>query len=66
LGHDFVPLGSSRNECTGNHGFFRSPFGAFADIDCPSADNTAALGINDAEQIVGEYSDASGTPHGFC
>src|SRR5918997_1075088 len=37
---------------------------SFTQIDVPGADETAAHGINDAGQIVGLFSDSTGT-HGF-
>jgi len=37
----------------------------FTPIDFPGATRTFANGINNAGQIVGQYNDASNTPHGF-
>jgi hypothetical protein len=37
----------------------------FTTIDVPGATRTTALGINDREQIVGWYADASGEIHGY-
>ena len=34
-------------------------------MDVPGAVQTRAVGINDRGQVVGEYTDASGTSHGF-
>jgi uncharacterized membrane protein len=39
--------------------------GTFTPIDVPDATETMAGGINARGQIVGSYSDASGTRHGF-
>src|SRR2546427_25741 len=39
--------------------------GAFLTINIPGASATNFFGINDAGQIVGMYSDPSGTSHGF-
>ena len=48
------------------HGFFRSAGGVYTTIDDPlGAGGTQALGINNAGQIVGTYSDSSGKSHGF-
>jgi len=37
----------------------------FTTIDVPGADSTYANGINDAGDIVGDFNDGSGTPHGY-
>jgi hypothetical protein len=46
------------------HGFLRDVDGSFVTIDFPGAIGTEAHGINNASEIVGSYSDSSGT-HGF-
>jgi probable HAF family extracellular repeat protein len=46
------------------HGFLLDK-GLFATIDVPGSSMTAALGINNRRQIVGEYRDIFGRSHGF-
>jgi len=46
------------------HGFLLAE-GEFTTIDVPGAMGTLPTGINAAGQIVGGYTDASGTGHGF-
>ncbi len=46
------------------HAFLLSN-GKFTTLDYPSAQSTAALGINNLQQIVGSYIDANGNMHGF-
>ena len=53
-----------------NHGFLRSPHGAFTSFDVPGAgtgsgQGTLAEDINPEGVIAGEYSDASNVFHGF-
>jgi hypothetical protein len=50
----------------GSHGFVLSGCG-YATPDDPNAavGSTLANGINDAGEIVGNYSDATGVGHGF-
>src|SRR5262245_57749191 len=38
---------------------------AFSPVDVPGATETQAFSINDSDQIVGFFSDAGGTSHGF-
>ena len=40
-------------------------FAQFTPLDIPGAVHTVASGVNDAGIIVGEYTDSSGTRHGF-
>ena len=47
------------------HGFFRRPNGKVVLLDVPGATLTEATGINDFNQIVGDYRDAQGQFHGF-
>ena len=47
-----------------NHGFLLNG-GQFTTIDYPNATYTAAMGINDNGQIVGQYTDHAGTSHGY-
>ena len=46
------------------HGFLFDK-GNFTTIDVPGATTTAASGINGFRQIVGLFTDAGGTFHGF-
>lgn len=48
-----------------NHGFSRTANGVFAAIDVPGAANTTPNFINLQGQVVGSYTDSSGTSHGF-
>jgi probable HAF family extracellular repeat protein len=48
---------------SGTHGFLVTG-GRFTQVDVPGARNTFALGINDAEQVVGGFFDGTNT-HGF-
>jgi probable HAF family extracellular repeat protein len=60
-------IGTYPYDAAGN-GFLRSGDGStFTNFDDPSAgpSGTTAIGINDAGQVVGGYTDASGNPHGF-
>jgi probable HAF family extracellular repeat protein len=53
------------SDANGSHGFLYSN-GTYTTLDDPLAANgTQAFGINDSGQIVGYYSDASFTEHGF-
>ena len=45
------------------HGFLRG--GVYTSIDFPAALATASFGINDGDDIVGAYEDASGAIHGY-
>ena len=45
------------------HGFLRG--GVYASIGFPAALATASFGINDGDDIVGAYEDASGAIHGY-
>jgi uncharacterized membrane protein len=48
------------------HGFLYSPnSNTYTAIDYPSARHTAAMGINNNGQIVGNYIDSSQQGHGF-
>jgi hypothetical protein len=54
------------------HGFVRSPAGKFTSFEAPGADTTAQSyngtlpsAINDAGEVTGYYTDASGNYHGF-
>jgi len=46
------------------HGFLLDK-GIFATIDVPGAMSTSALAMNARGQIVGSFTDAGGTVHGF-
>ena len=49
---------------TVDHGFLWVK-GTLTTIDVPHSTNTDLYGINDHGEMVGSYTDASGTPHGF-
>ena len=60
-------MGFYSDSTTGiEHGYLKNG-ATLTTIDVPfaGATNTAARGINDAGQVVGSYSDASGGVHGF-
>jgi hypothetical protein len=46
------------------HGFLLSE-GTFTPLNFPGAMLTMALGVNNSNQVVGSYNDASGNSHGF-
>lgn len=46
------------------HGFLLSR-GVYSSIDFPAARGTVSFGINDGDDIVGAYEDASGVIHGY-
>lgn len=48
-----------------NHGFVRTANGRFTAIDVPGATNTVPNFINLQGVVVGSYTDAAGTSHGF-
>ncbi|MGA2903147.1 MAG: hypothetical protein ABSD98_04920 [Candidatus Korobacteraceae bacterium] len=48
-----------------NHGFARTANGVFTHIDVPGATNTIPNFINLEGVVVGSYTDAAGTSHGF-
>lgn len=52
--------------CGGPHsGFLRQKNGEYTLLDFPGATLTEAVGINDDDDIVGDYRDSAGTFHGF-
>jgi len=53
-----------RTKLSGRHGFLRSG-GRFSSIDFPGSGDTAARGINNRGQIVGDYLAPNGSRRGF-
>jgi probable HAF family extracellular repeat protein len=51
-------------DVTTTHGFVREADGTFHTIDVPGSESTSALDINTQGQIVGHFTDATGT-HAF-
>jgi hypothetical protein len=47
------------------HGYLRQADGTSVEIAPPGATQTAAVGVDDAGNVTGDYLDAAGVPHGF-
>jgi len=60
-----VIVGAFKDSNGQQHGFLRSPTGAYTTIDVPAATFTQALDINAFGVAVGLYADASGNLRGF-
>jgi hypothetical protein len=54
-------FGDPRVAMLGMHGFSRTAAGGLTVIDVPGATNTFVLGVTNAAQIAGEFTDARGT-----
>lgn len=52
-------------DTAGNHGFVRSPDGAYEPIDVPEATFTNATSINARGDVVGRWTDGSGHHHAY-
>jgi hypothetical protein len=51
--------------CQDQRGFLREPGGRFRTIAVPGAVRTSVFGLDDRGRVAGEYTDRSGTTHGY-